>query len=173
MYALSVPVFLRGLGIVDEYCDIAAEFAATRGIDPSTLVNARLAPDMLPLSGQVQCASDGSKNPIGRLAGIAPPRFEDNEKTIPELKARIDNTISFLRDIDPQQLVGSDAREIDVNFFGHHISNGGEYLLTIALPNFYFHVTAAHAILRHRGVPIGKRDYLFLPSDIEETIGHA
>jgi hypothetical protein len=173
MYDLSVPVFLRGLEIVDEYCDTAAEFAVKRGIDPSTLVNARLAPDMLPLSGQVQCVSDGSKGPIGRLAGITPPRFEDSEKTIPELKVRIEKTVAFVRSINPRQLIGSETRQIEAKFWGNEVSSGAEYLLSIALPNFYFHVATVHDILRHSGVPIGKRDYLFLARDIREAIDGA
>jgi hypothetical protein len=171
MYDLTVPVFLRGLEIVDEYCDTAAEFAQKRGIDSLTLVNARLAPDMLPLSGQVQCASDGSKGPTGRLAGITPPSFADVEKTIPELKERIDKTKAFLESINPEQLVGSETRKIATRFLGDEVTSGREYLLTIALPNFYFHVATVHDILRHHGVPLGKRDYLFLASEIREAIG--
>jgi hypothetical protein len=173
MYDLSVPVFLRGLEIVDEYCDTAVEFAAKRGIEPSTLVDARLAPDMLPLSGQVQCASDGSRRPVGRLAGIAPPRFEDVEKSFPELKLRIANTMAFLRNINPDRLAGSENRQIDGKFWGHEVSGGREYLLSIALPNFYFHVATAHDILRYSGVPLGKRDYLFLSREIRDAISRA
>lgn len=171
MYELSVPVFLRGLEIADEYCDKAAAFATTQGIDSFTLVNARLAPDMLPFSGQIQRISDGSKGPVGRLAGIAPPKFEDAEQTFPELKTRIEKTSAFLRGIKPEQLLNSETRTIEAKFpWGAKISPGGEYLMSIALPNFYFHVATAHDILRYSGVPLGKRDFLFLPADVREAL---
>ena len=140
-------------------------------IDSSVLVNARLVPDMLPLSGQVQCVSDGSKLPIGRLAGLTPPKFEDNEKTFPDLKLRLHNTAAFLKDVNLDQLLRSETRQISGKFFGKEFGNGKEYLFTIALPNFYFHVATTHDILRHSGVPLGKRDYLFLRKEIREAIG--
>jgi hypothetical protein len=172
MYELSVPTFLRGLEIADEYCDKAAEFAATQGIDPSTLLNARLAPDMLPFSGQIQRISDASKGPVGHLAAIPTPSFEDREQTFPALKTRIAKTSSFLHGIKPAQLLGSELRTIDAPFtWGKKASTGGEYLMSIALPNFYFHVAVAHDILRSNGVPLGNRDYLFLPRNIREAIG--
>ncbi len=171
IYELSVTVFLRRLEIAAEYCDKAAAFAMSHSIDPSTLVNARLAPDMLPLSGQIQRISDGSKGPVARLAAISPPKFEDGEQTFPELKARIERTGAFLRGIKPEQLRDSEARTIEAKFpWGVKIAPGGEYLMSIALPNFYFHVATAHDILHYSGVPLGKRNFLFLPKDVREAI---
>jgi hypothetical protein len=167
----ALHVFLRGLEITNEYCDKAAEFATTQGIDPFTLVNARLAPDMLPFSGQIQRISDASKGSVGRLAAISPPRIVDWEQTFPELKTRIEKTVAFLRGIKPEQLLDSETRTIEAKFpWGAKLSPGGEYLLSIALPNFYFHVATAHDILRYSGVPLGKRDFLFLPKELRETI---
>ena len=172
MYALSVPVFLRGLEIADEYCDKAAAFATTQGIDPSTLVNARLAPDMPPFSGQIQRISDGSKGPVARLAGLSPPRFADAEQTFPELKVRIARTCLFVRSIQPEQLRGSEGRTIEHRFpSGAKTMRGDEYLTSVALPYFYSRLATAHDILRYAGVPLGRRDFLFLPKDVRDAVG--
>lgn len=161
MYRLSIPVFVRGFGILSGYLDKAAAFADESGLDPDILVDARLAPDMLPLAGQVQRASDTSKNAIVRLTGIEAPRFADTETTFAELQQRIRNTLDFFARVAPDRLEGSEAREVQLAFGKFQATlSGDEYLLTFALPNFYFHIATAHAILRQQGVQIGKLDYL-------------
>lgn len=161
MYRLSIPIFVRGFGVLSGYLDKAAAFADENGLDPATLVDARLAADMLPLAGQVQRASDTSKNAVVRLTGIEAPRFADTEATFAELQQRIGNTLEFFAGIAPEQLQGSETREVTLVFgtFQAKLS-GDEYLLTFALPNFYFHIATTHAILRQQGVRIGKLDYL-------------
>jgi uncharacterized protein len=140
MYQLSVPVFLRGLEITSEYCHKASAFCASSGFAPSILIDARLAPGMLPFAGQIQRVSDGSKGPTARLAGILPPRFEDTETTFPELLARIEKTSDFWKSITPAQLDGGETRAIEAGFpwgGAEHI-DGGTYLLRRVLPNFYY-----------------------------------
>lgn len=158
MYDLSVPALQRGLGVLSRYLDKASAYATERGFEPSILVNARLAPDMLPLAGQVQRASDTSKGGIARLTGLTAPSFPDTEITIDELKERIAKTVAFLQTITPQQLEGSAERLIESRAIG--TMPGATHLLGFVLPNFYFHVATAHGILRHNGVPVGKKDYL-------------
>jgi uncharacterized protein len=167
IYQLSIPAFLRGLAIAAEYCRKASAFCTERGIAPSTLIEARLAPDMLSFAGQIQRISDTSKRPTARLAAIDPPRYEDTEKTFPELHIRLDKTSIFLKSINPSQLDGTPSRLIESK-----LPSGGieylpaeTYLLTRALPNFYFHLVTAHDILRHMDVAVGKRDYLYLPGE--------
>jgi hypothetical protein len=168
IYQLSIPAFLRGLAIANEYCHKASAFCTERGIPPSTLIDAQLAPDMLPFAGQIQRISDTSKRPTARLAAIDPPRYEDTEKTFPELQTRLEKTSEFLKSITPAQLDGTPSRVIESKL----PSGGAEYLpaetylLTRALPNFYFHLVTAHDILRHMGMPVGKRDYLYLPGEL-------
>jgi uncharacterized protein len=161
MYQASIPVFIRGLGVLSALLDKAAIHAEETSMDPGVLVDARLAPDMLPLSGQIQRASDTSKLSAERLSGVASPRFEDNETTFPALQERIAKTIGYLKSIDAALLDGSESRSITLNFGELKPSfTGDRYLLAFALPNFFFHVATAHDILRHNGVKIGKRDYL-------------
>lgn len=161
LYRLSIPVFMRGLGVLRGYIDHAEQFAQGSGLSPDALVQARLAPDMLPLAGQVQRASDTSKNAIGRLTDIVPPRFEDDETTLVELRHRIDATVAFFASIDANALAGAENRQVSLNFGAVKPSFGGvDYLLTFVLPNFYFHIATAHAILRNQGIVIGKTDYL-------------
>lgn len=161
MYRMTVPVFQRGLATLTTYLDKAEAHATEKGIDPATLVNARLAPDMLPLSGQFQRASDTAKLTIARLGAIDAPAFEDTETTIAELRQRVAKTEAFLATIATDALDGSETREVTISPGGVKMTmQGDNYLAAFALPNFYFHITAAHAILRHQGVAVGKRDYL-------------
>jgi hypothetical protein len=126
-------------------------------------VQARLAPDMLTLAGQVQRASDTSKLALERLTGIASPKLEDSEKNFAELFTRIDRTIAYLSGFSESQLEDTEKQTIQLNFGDFKpIFTGTSYLLTFTLPNFFFHVTTAHDILRHKGVKVGKRDYLRL-----------
>lgn len=161
MHRVSVPVFVRGFEVLSTLLDKASAHASEKGIDASVLVNARLAPDMLPLAAQIQRASDTSKLSVERLTGVPSPRLEDREATIPELQERIANTVAYLESVDAAQFDGSDERVVTLNFGAFKPSfRGDDYLLTFALPNFFFHLTTAYAILRQHGVSVGKRDYL-------------
>jgi hypothetical protein len=161
MYQVSVPVFLKMLGNLAAILDKSAAFAEAKKIDPSVLLGYRLAPDMLSLTRQVQIAADHAKRGAARLAGIEAPAYEDNEASFAELKARIDKTVAFINTVKPAQIDGSEAREITLKLGGNSKTLTGQtYLLHNALPNFFFHVTAAYAILRHCGVEIGKSDFL-------------
>jgi len=161
MYQASVPVFVKMLTNLKGVLQKAAAHAQARKIDDAVLVNARLYPDMLPLSKQIQIASDFARGTAARLAGAEPPSYEDNEKTLTELIARIDRTIEFLRTKKAGEIDGSETREIMRPVRGEpHKFSGVNYLLQYALPNFFFHATTAYAILRHNGIEVGKQDYL-------------
>lgn len=161
MYGASIPVFLRGLDVLSVLLDRAVAHAAARGFDVGILVGARLAPDMLPFAGQIQRASDTAKLAAARLTGMTPPRFADDEISAGDLQRRIDATVDFLGGFRPEQFDGSDRREVTYNAGGGpRKSNGDDYLLGFALPNFFFHVATAHDILRHNGLGVGKREYL-------------
>jgi hypothetical protein len=148
------------LGNLSAILNKAAAHAAAKKIDPAIFVNARLAPDMFPLSRQVQIATDMVKGCAARLAGIEVPSYEDNETTFAELQARIAKTVAFLQSISASQIDGSEDRKITLKFGSKELSFLGQaYLLDFVLPNFHFHLTTAYAILRHNGVEIGKKDY--------------
>jgi hypothetical protein len=162
MSQASLPVFEVSLNALSAILDKAEGYAGARKIDASVLLNARLCPDMFALVRQVQVATDQVKNASARLAGVEPPRYEDNETTIDQLKARLGKTLGYLKTLDPKQIDAAADREITFPLGptskGH--MKGSDYLNHFVLPNFYFHVTAAYAILRHCGVDIGKRDFL-------------
>ena len=165
MYRASVPVLLQMLGALSGVLDKAAAFAAAKKVDPSVLLNARLAPDMFPLTRQVQIAADFAKGLPARLAGQEPPKYADDETTIDQLKARIAKTIAFIKEFKPAQIDGSEEKDITMVLGGQPRSFKGEnYLVGFALPNFFFHCTTAYAILRHNGVEIGKTDYMRPPA---------
>jgi uncharacterized protein len=162
MSQASLPTFEIGLNALSAILDKAEAFAVAKKIDPAVLLNTRLAPDMFPLVRQVQVATDLAKNGAARLAGVEPPRYEDKETTIAELKARLAKTVAFVRSLDPKQIDAAADRQIT---FPLGPSNKGEmrgddYLNHFVLPNVYFHLAAAYAILRHCGVEIGKQDFL-------------
>jgi hypothetical protein len=159
IYEASLPVFIRSLDNLQAILDKAVTQSARDGIDPATLIEARLAPDMLPLSGQIQRASDTAKGAAARLAGIEMPSFPDTETTFPELKARIERTVVFLNTVKPEALGGSETRTISLRNGALQL-DGRTYLLNHALPNFFFHVTTAYGVLRHKGIAIGKSDFL-------------
>lgn len=161
MSQLTVPVFVRGLTNLSTLLKKGEEYAVQGGLTPEALLGARLASDMLPLSAQVQRASDASKFAVQRISGGDAPRFADDETTFAQLQERIAQTIAYLESVDPAQLNAGAGRTVTVNWGkGGGDFTGQSYLLTFALPNFYFHVTTAHDILRQQGVPIGKLDYL-------------
>jgi len=151
-----------GLSALSAVLDKAAAFAAAKKIDESVLLNYRLAPDMFALTRQVQIACDMAKNGAARLAGMEPPKFEDTETSIEQLKARIGKTLAFLKTVDASSIDGAGDREISFPLGptnkGH--MKGVDFLNHFVLPNFYFHLTAAYALLRHCGVELGKRDFL-------------
>jgi len=161
MYQSSAPVLTRMLTNLSAILDKAAAHAASRKIDPAVLLGTRLFPDMFSLAKQVQLACDFAKGAAARLAGVEPPKFPDEEKTFDELKARIARTIDYVKEFKPAQIDGSEARAVALTAAGQTYNFKGQgYLLNMVLPNFYFHVTTAYAILRHCGVYIGKRDFL-------------
>jgi uncharacterized protein len=161
MYDASVPVLIRGLGNLSALLEKGLASAEARKIDPAVLVSARLAPDMHPLKNQVQIASDSAKGAASRLAGVDNPSWPDTETTFPELQARIKQTIDYLQTFKPEQFEGSETKTVTLPSPGGDMKfTGQEFLFGFVLPNFFFHVTTAHAILRHNGVPIGKMDYL-------------
>lgn len=161
MYQASAPRFINILNNLSAILDKAQAHAEARKIDPLALTGFRLYPDMLPMTRQVQIACDAAKGVIARLAGVEVPRHEDTEQTFAELKTRIARTVEFIKTIRPQQLDGTEDKEIVLKIGGQDMKfNGMQYLLGFAHPNFYFHVTTAYNILRHNGVEIGKRDYI-------------
>lgn len=161
MYQASIPVFVRMLGNLSAILDKAVAHAEANKIDPAIFVNARLAPDMYPLSRQVQIATDMVKGCAARLAGIDVPRYEDNESTFTDLQARIAKTVAFIQGVSAEQVDNSEERDITLKFGSREVGFLGQaYLVDFVLPNFYFHITVAYAILRHHGVKIGKMDYL-------------
>ncbi len=164
MYQASVPVFIRTLNNLVGILEKGAAHAETKKIDPSVLVNSRLAPDMLPLSKQVQIACDIAKRGAARLAEVEGPNFEDNETTLSELIQRIHKTISYLETLKPEQIDGSEEKTVTLPMRDNTLSfQGMQFLLYFVLPNVYFHVTTAYDILRHCGVEIGKQDFLGKP----------
>jgi uncharacterized protein len=162
MHSASAPVFLRMLTNLRAWLDKAEAHAAARKFDSANYLALRLAPDMLPLNRQIQIASDSAKGALGRLAGQPLPKWEDNEASIAELRARVDKTIDYVRGFDAAQIDGSEAREITIpRRSGEPLRFDGEtFLKHYALPNFYFHITTAYALLRNAGVELGKSDYL-------------
>jgi uncharacterized protein len=161
MYQASIPVFVRMLDNLSSILDKGAAFAEAKKIDPSVLITARLAPDMFPLSRQVQIATDMVKGCAARLAGLEVPSYEDNETTFVELQARIAKTVTFLQSVSAEQINGSEGRTVTLKIRGKEIDFQGQpYLLHFVLPNLYFHITTTYAILRHNGVELGKMDFI-------------
>jgi hypothetical protein len=165
MYKASVPIFVQFLTSLSAVLDKAAAHAEAKKIDPSVLLNMRLAPDMFPLVRQVRAATDHAANACGRLAGVELPTFSNSEATIPELKDRIAKTIDFLKALAPEQIDGREDAQIKITFPSGATRDftGQSLLLNNSLPNFYFHCTTAYDILRHCGVELGKRDFMGTP----------
>jgi hypothetical protein len=161
MYQASVPVFTRALKILSQLLYKATSHVEQQQLDPQEMLLTRLFADMYPLLAQIQRASDAAKFGAARLAAIQPPSFTDDESSFYELQERIAKTIAFLDSLQPQQFDDSAERAIILKIPERELHFSGQsYLLTYALPNFLFHVTTAYDILRHKGVPIGKMDYL-------------
>ncbi|HSC80220.1 MAG TPA: DUF1993 domain-containing protein [Chitinolyticbacter sp.] len=159
-YQLSIPVFVRMLGNLSALLDKATAFCSERNVDQGVLLSARLAPDMFPLVKQVQIATDQAKAVGFRLAGMEPMKFDDTETRIDELKARIAATITYLQTIPEQALDNAPNQMVVMPWMPDHPMKGDFYLQHFVIPNVYFHVSMAYAILRHNGVQIGKADYI-------------
>lgn len=161
MYAIAIPTFQKQLASLEAILDKAAEYAAAKKIDLAVLLAARLYPDMFNLTKQVQLATDFAKAAPARLAGLDVPSFPDTETTLPELKQRLAKTQALLASYMPEQLDGSEAKQLTLKLGGQEVTLAGQdYLLHVALPNFYFHCATAYGILRHNGLEIGKRDFV-------------
>lgn len=164
MYEFLVPTVNRMLANLTALLDKAAAHAEAKKFDPVNLLNARLAPDMHPFTRQVQIACDMAKGGAARLSGNEVPSYADTETSIDELKARIAKTLAFVNSIDAAAFAGSEERQITLKSPTRELQfNGLDYLRGFVLPNFYFHITTAYALLRHNGVEIGKFDYLGRP----------
>lgn len=161
MYDVSVGVFTRMLKQLLVQMDKAEAYAADRKFDVNVLLHDRLAPDMFPFLRQVRSATDHAKGASARLAGKQNPVFEDHETSFAELKARVQRALDFLATLTPADFAGAEDRPITLKMGQSEVIEAGlPYLLERAMPNFYFHLTTAYAILRHNGVPVGKKDYL-------------
>jgi hypothetical protein len=161
MSSASVPVFVRMLTNMNAWLDKADSHAAAKKFDPSVYLSTRLAPDMLNFTKQIQIACDTAKFCVARLAGVEAPKFDDAESSLAELRARIEATIAYLKSVPAAQIDGSEDRDITIpRRDGSMLMKGEAYLKHYALPNFFFHVTTAYALLRHNGVEVGKPDYL-------------
>ena len=161
MHSASVPLLVRMLNNMLTWLDKAEAHATAKKFETSVLLGARLAPDMLPFTKQIQIASDAAKFGVARLAGIEAPKFEDTETTMAELRERIRKTIDFVQSVPADKMDGSEERDITVpRRDGPVVVKGEPYLKNFVLPNFFFHVTTTYALLRHNGVDLGKSDYL-------------
>ncbi len=161
MHAISAPVFTRMLNNLSSILSKAEQQAKVKGYDPNVLLNDRLAPDMFTLTRQIQIASDHAKGCMARLAGKTPEALEDTETTFAQLQARITKVLGIVESFTPEQLEGSENREISIKIpTGELKFSGLDYVTGWAMPNFYFHATTAYAILRHNGIELGKKDFL-------------
>lgn len=157
LYDASVPMFVRGLNVLAGLIDKAA----ASGLDEESLMQGRLAPDMLPFVSQVRIATDLAKGAVARLADVEPMVLADDETTLAQLRARIVRTIAYVESVGAAQFAGAETRAVQLKFPGMELNfEGAGYLTSFALPNFYFHVTTVYALLRHAGVALGKRDYM-------------
>jgi hypothetical protein len=162
VYEASIPPMIRFFENLSKILDKATQQARERDLPLSELLEARLAPDMFPFPRQIQIASDIAKLAAARLTGSEPPSFPDTEATFPELQARIKKTIDYIKSIAPEKFEGAEERTVTLKFpDGSQMSFPGRvFLNNFVLPNFYFHVTTAYGLLRHKGIEIGKRDFL-------------
>ena len=161
LYQASVPVIQKSLTALKVVLAKGAAHAEAKKIDESVLLTSRLYPDMFPLTRQVQIAADFGKGPVARLAGVELPKYDDTEATFAELAARIDKTLAFVGTFTATQIDGQEDRDIQLTIAGNPVTFKGQpYLLHFAMPNLYFHMSMAYAILRHSGVDVGKRDFI-------------
>ncbi len=161
MHTITVPVFVRTFNAMNLWFDKAQAHADSRKFDSANYLGLRLAPDMLPFTKQVQIATDMAKGCVARLAGLEVPKWDDNETTLDDLRARVNRLVDYARSVPAEQIDGSEGREIVLAMrTGEMRMNGQDYALGFVLPNVYFHATTTYALLRHAGVELGKRDFL-------------
>ena len=160
LYELSVPQLTKMLKNLQRWLDKAVEYAEKRSFEPQVLLAARLAPDQFPLLNHIQTACDGAKLTCARIAEKQAPVHEDTEKTLEEIRARIASCISYLETFTARDFEGAESRLVSLRFMPGKVMAAEDYLVEFALPNFYFHLNHAYAILRHNGVPLGKIDYI-------------
>jgi len=165
MHNASVGVYLKLLGNLNTMLEKAEKWVTERKIDPAAILQARLAPDMFTFTRQIQITTDMAKGTASRLAGQEPPRFEDNESSFADLKARVAKTIAYLQSLDAASFNGSESRAITLKLGPpgaqqEHKFEGLNYLLGFGTPNVYFHYSMVYALLRHNGLDVGKRDYI-------------
>ncbi len=160
IYNATVPQYTKMLRNLDAWLVKTIEHAEALDFDVNQFVACRLAPNQFNLARQIQSTCDTAKFGVSRLTGGTPPSHADNETTIDELRARIASTIEYIESVDEAAFEGAGDRDIALPFAKSMATKGGEYLNAFALPNFYFHVSQAYALLRHNGVVIGKRDFI-------------
>ncbi len=160
MYTEILTQFKKQLGQLDKWLDMATDYAKSKSFDPDVFVTLRLAPDQFPLARQVQIACDTVKLGVGYLTGKTMPAQEDNEKTLAELQARVRSIITILDGLSPKDFEGADTRVVSQPRWKGEWMTGADYFVEHVVPNFYFHLATSYALLRHNGVPVGKRDYL-------------
>jgi uncharacterized protein len=162
MHSASVPTVASMLRNLEHFLNKAQAHAEAKKFDAANLISARLAPDMLPFRNQVIIACDVAKNGVARLSGVEAPKFDDTENSVAELKARIAKTLDYLQSVGAEKFAGSEDKDITfpVGKDATRTMKGEAYLKHWMLPNFFFHVTTAYALLRHNGVELGKGDYL-------------
>ncbi len=164
IYTYTIPVFVKSLGGLKIVLTKAEAFAKEKGMSEADMLADRLAPDMFPLIKQVQSSCDNAKGAAARLAGIEAPKFDDTETTFAELESRIDKTVEFLHTLPETAFVDAATRQIVLPYFADKYMTGFDYAREYVLPNFFFHVVAAYAIIRKNGAPIGKADYANNPT---------
>ncbi len=160
LYDMTIPQFIKILGNLSHFLDKAAQHADHKKFETSVYMNSRLAPNQFDFTKQVQIACDTAKLTASRLTGKEAPKNEDNEKTFAELKTRIESTTKFLKTITAKDFEGADVKRITTPRWEGKTLSGKDLVICHSIPNFYFHVTTAYAILRHNGVEVGKADYL-------------
>jgi hypothetical protein len=160
LYESAVLQTKKMLGNLEKWLDAGVAYAQKKSFDPGVLLVARLAPDQYALTRQVQAACDAAKFLAARLAGKDPPKHPDTEQTVDEVKKRIQAVVAYLDTFTPADFAGAETRHVELAFLEGKYVLGSDYAREMALPNFYFHVTTAYAILRHNGVDLGKRDFI-------------
>ncbi len=160
LYEMTAPQFAKTLRNLLVILEKGAQFAETKKFDTSVFLQARLAPDQLDFTKQIQIATDTAKLGVSRITGKEAPKHADDEKTLPELRARIESVIAYLETFKAQDFVGAAERRVTTPRWEGKTLSGSEFVIHHAIPNFYFHVTTAYAILRNNGVDIGKKDFL-------------
>ena len=164
MHSASAPIFVSLLENLNAWLDKAEAHAAAKKFEPAIYLTARLAPDMLPFTNQIQIACDTAKFLVARLAGIEAPKFDDAETSLADLRARVAATIAFVKSVPAASIDGTEEKDVTLpRRSGPIVMKGQAYLTQFALPNFFFHMTAAYALLRHNGVELGKMDFLGAP----------